>query len=194
MSPNEKLYLALVLFAFISFYCLREFISLTPTRPSDHGAIAAAFYLFIPLQYWLVGIKWLTMLTIAIPVYAFLLLPVDAHVVPEDVVRHLLLGAGLQLEPDAVLELFQEALRRPAVLHEQVFEARLRAVLAQAGCCHQGGQAVPFAGWGGHDRSAVGTPGGLVGMGGEQPFADRAGPVLLGDGDALGCPVVTDPP
>jgi phosphatidate cytidylyltransferase len=66
----------LVLFALVSFYCLREFISLTPTRPSDHRAIAAAFYLFIPLQYWLIGIEWLTMLTIAIPVYAFLLLPV----------------------------------------------------------------------------------------------------------------------
>jgi phosphatidate cytidylyltransferase len=65
----------LVLFALVSFYCLREFISLTPTRPSDHRAIAAAFYLFIPLQYWLIGIEWLTMLTIAIPVYAFLLLP-----------------------------------------------------------------------------------------------------------------------
>ena len=66
----------LVLFAFVSFYCLREFISLTPTRPSDHKAIAAAFYLFIPLQYWLIGTEWLSMLTIAIPVYAFLLLPV----------------------------------------------------------------------------------------------------------------------
>lgn len=68
----------LVLFALVSFYCLREFISLTPTRPSDHRAIAAAFYLFIPLQYWLIGVEWLSMLTIAIPVYAFLLLPVLA--------------------------------------------------------------------------------------------------------------------
>lgn len=68
----------LVLFALTSFYCLREFISLTPTRPSDHHAIAAAFYLFIPLQYWLIWIGWLTMLTILIPVYAFLLLPVLA--------------------------------------------------------------------------------------------------------------------
>jgi phosphatidate cytidylyltransferase len=65
----------LVLFGLISFYCLREFISLTPTRPSDHRALAAAFYLFIPLQYWLIGVGWLSMLTIAIPVYAFLLLP-----------------------------------------------------------------------------------------------------------------------
>lgn len=66
----------LVLFALISFYCLREFLSLTPTHPSDHRAIAAAFYLFLPLQYWLLWIDWQTMLTILIPVYAFLLLPV----------------------------------------------------------------------------------------------------------------------
>jgi phosphatidate cytidylyltransferase len=65
----------LVLFTLISFYCLREFVSLTPSRPSDHRALAAAFYLFIPLQYWLIWIEWLTMLTILIPVYGFLLLP-----------------------------------------------------------------------------------------------------------------------
>ena len=65
----------LVLFALISFYCLREFLSLTPTHPSDHRAIAAAFYVFLPLQYWLLWIDWQTMLTILIPVYAFLLLP-----------------------------------------------------------------------------------------------------------------------
>ena len=66
----------LLLFAFVSFYALREFLSLTPTHPSDHRAIAAAFYIFLPLQYWLIWIDWLTMLTILIPVYAFLLLPV----------------------------------------------------------------------------------------------------------------------
>ena len=46
--------LTIVLFALTSFYCLREFLSLTPTRPEDHRPIVAAFYLFIPLQYWLV--------------------------------------------------------------------------------------------------------------------------------------------
>jgi phosphatidate cytidylyltransferase len=66
----------LVLFALISFYCLREFLSLTPTHPRDHAAIAVAFYVFIPLQYWLLWIEWQAMLTILIPVYAFLLLPV----------------------------------------------------------------------------------------------------------------------
>ena len=66
----------LVLFALISFYCLREFLSLTPTHPRDHAAIAVAFYVFLPLQYWLLWIDWQAMLTILIPVYAFLLLPV----------------------------------------------------------------------------------------------------------------------
>jgi phosphatidate cytidylyltransferase len=66
----------LVLFALTSFYCLREFITLTPTRPSDHRPVAAAFYLFLPLQYYLIGISWQSLFSIAIPVYAFLLLPV----------------------------------------------------------------------------------------------------------------------
>ena len=68
--------LTLVLFALISFYCLREFLSLTPTHPRDHAAIAAAFYVFLPLQYYYLWIDWQAMLTILIPVYAFLLLPV----------------------------------------------------------------------------------------------------------------------
>lgn len=66
----------LVFFALTSFYCLREFISLTPTRPADHRALAAAFYVFLPLQYILIGIDWQTLFSIAIPVYAFLALPV----------------------------------------------------------------------------------------------------------------------
>jgi len=66
----------IILFAAVSFYCLREFYSITPTHPSDHAAMAAAFYIFLPLQYWLVWIDWVTMLTILIPVYAFLALPV----------------------------------------------------------------------------------------------------------------------
>lgn len=66
----------LILFLAVSFFALREFLSLTPTHPSDHRAIAASFYLFLPLQYWLIWIGWLNMLTILIPVYAFLALPV----------------------------------------------------------------------------------------------------------------------
>ena len=75
----------LVLFGLTSFYCLREFITLTPTRPADHRAVAVAFYLFIPLQYYLIAIDWPTLFSILIPVYAFLALPVLAVVKGENV-------------------------------------------------------------------------------------------------------------
>lgn len=65
----------LVLFAFISFFALREFITLTPTRAGDHRALSLAFFVLIPVQYWLIGIHWYSLFAIFIPVYAFLLLP-----------------------------------------------------------------------------------------------------------------------
>jgi phosphatidate cytidylyltransferase len=54
---------------------LREFISLTPTQRADHVPLAAAFYILLPLQYWLVWIEWYGLFVILIPVYGFLLLP-----------------------------------------------------------------------------------------------------------------------
>jgi phosphatidate cytidylyltransferase len=65
----------LIMFAFISFFALREFITLTPTKAGDHRALSLAFFVLIPVQYWLVGIHWYALFTIFIPVYAFLLLP-----------------------------------------------------------------------------------------------------------------------
>ncbi len=65
----------LVMFAFISFFALREFITLTPTRPGDHRALSLAFFVLIPVQYWLIAIHWYALFSIFIPVYAFLLLP-----------------------------------------------------------------------------------------------------------------------
>jgi phosphatidate cytidylyltransferase len=65
----------ILLFGLVSFWCLREFLSLTPTRLADHYALAAAFYLFLPLQYALLLWPWLTVFVIAIPVYGFLALP-----------------------------------------------------------------------------------------------------------------------
>ena len=46
----------LVLFFFVSFWALREFITLTPTRFGDHRALFWVFFLFTPLQYVLVGL------------------------------------------------------------------------------------------------------------------------------------------
>jgi phosphatidate cytidylyltransferase len=65
----------LLLFALTSFYTLREFISLTPTQRADHVPLAAAFYVLLPLHYWLVWIDWYGLFAILIPVYGFLLLP-----------------------------------------------------------------------------------------------------------------------
>lgn len=70
--------MTVVLFALTSFLALREFLSITPTRAEDHRAVAVSFYVFIPLQYWLVETGWQTLFAILIPVWAFLLLPILA--------------------------------------------------------------------------------------------------------------------
>ncbi|HID75431.1 MAG TPA: phosphatidate cytidylyltransferase [Planctomycetaceae bacterium] len=64
-----------VLFWAISFWALREFITLTPTRPGDHRALFWVFFLCTPLQFFLVGMRWYGLYSILIPVYAFLLIP-----------------------------------------------------------------------------------------------------------------------
>lgn len=66
----------LTFFALISFFLLREFIAITPTRPSDHHALVLAFYITIPLQYILIGLELTQLFTLFIPVYLFLALPV----------------------------------------------------------------------------------------------------------------------
>ncbi len=47
----------LVIFAFISFFALREFITLTPTRAGDHKPLAVAFYVLyvVGLSLFVVG-------------------------------------------------------------------------------------------------------------------------------------------
>lgn len=67
-----------LLFAFCSFAALREFVTLTHTQRSDHRALAAAFFIVLPVQYYLVWIAWYGLYSIFIPVYAFLLLPTIA--------------------------------------------------------------------------------------------------------------------
>jgi len=80
-----------VLFGLIAFWALREFITLTPTRPGDHRTLFWVFFLLTPLQFVLVGIedRWIfnpkstsyvaissyDVYSTLIPVYAFLLIP-----------------------------------------------------------------------------------------------------------------------
>ncbi|MFJ5370377.1 phosphatidate cytidylyltransferase [Bosea sp. CER48] len=67
-----------LLFGFCSFAALREFITLTDTRRADHWALAAAFFVVLPVQYYLIWIEWYGLYSIFIPVYAFLLMPIIA--------------------------------------------------------------------------------------------------------------------
>ncbi|HTU65245.1 MAG TPA: phosphatidate cytidylyltransferase [Steroidobacteraceae bacterium] len=65
----------LVLFALASFFALREFITLTPSRPGDHLPLFLSFFVIVPAQYALIGTLQYGLFAIFIPVYAFLLLP-----------------------------------------------------------------------------------------------------------------------
>ena len=65
----------LVLFALASFFALREFITLTPSRKGDRLPLSVAFFLVLPLQFVLIGLGRYGVFSIFIPVYAFLLLP-----------------------------------------------------------------------------------------------------------------------
>ncbi|MFG1173029.1 phosphatidate cytidylyltransferase [Erwiniaceae bacterium CAU 1747] len=64
-----------VLFMLMSFYALRECITLLPTRRSDHETLFWCFFIILPLQYLLVGIEWYGVFVILIPVYAWLFIP-----------------------------------------------------------------------------------------------------------------------
>ncbi len=66
-----------VLFGLISFWALREFITVTPTRPGDHRTLFCVFFVFTPLQFVLVGMgyRYYGLYSIVIPVYAFLFIP-----------------------------------------------------------------------------------------------------------------------
>jgi phosphatidate cytidylyltransferase len=63
-------------FAIISFLALREFITLVHTRRSDHRGLILAFFIVLPLQYVMVGVRAFDVFAVFIPVYVFLAIPV----------------------------------------------------------------------------------------------------------------------
>lgn len=83
-----------VLFGLISFWALREFITMTPTRRGDHRTLFWVFFIFTPLQYILIalgssppqslggakGIDYYDFYSIMIPVYASLFIPARAAI------------------------------------------------------------------------------------------------------------------
>jgi phosphatidate cytidylyltransferase len=69
---------ATLLFAVLSFLALREFITLVATRRGDHRSLILAFFVVLPLQYLIVGMRLFDLFAVFIPVYAFLAIPVVA--------------------------------------------------------------------------------------------------------------------
>ena len=71
LTSNEG---ALVFWALVCFWALKEFFSLVPGRLIDRSAIFCA-YAAIPLQFYWIHTKWYGMFIIFIPVYLFLWIP-----------------------------------------------------------------------------------------------------------------------
>ena len=67
---------ATVLFGFVAFFALREFITLSPTRQGDHRSLVLAFFFVLPVQFALVITRYFDLFTVFIPVYVFLAIPV----------------------------------------------------------------------------------------------------------------------
>ena len=66
---------AILLFFLISLLALREFMTLAPTRASDHRTMVWTFFVIAPLQYAMVAVHWYGFYSILIPVYVFLFIP-----------------------------------------------------------------------------------------------------------------------
>lgn len=67
-----------LLFVLVSFAALREFVTITYSRRSDHRVLLAVFLIVLPMQYYLIWIDWYGLYSIFIPVYCFLILPAFA--------------------------------------------------------------------------------------------------------------------
>ena len=65
-----------LLFGFVSFFALREFVTLTHTRRGDHRALLLVFFVVLPAQYVLVAERMFDAFTVFVPVYVFFALPV----------------------------------------------------------------------------------------------------------------------
>ncbi len=68
----------IILFTFLSFNALREFLTLTRRNRADHLALAGSFFIVLPIQYLSIWSGWYGFYAIFIPVWAFLGLPILA--------------------------------------------------------------------------------------------------------------------
>ena len=72
----------MVFFAFLSFFALKEYLSIVPTRQADRRVLFWA-YIAIPMQYYWIASNWYGMFTVFIPVFVFLFLPMRAVFIGE---------------------------------------------------------------------------------------------------------------
>jgi phosphatidate cytidylyltransferase len=76
--------LTVLLFACVSFWALREFVTLTPTRIGDHRALFWVFFFFTPMQFLLIYLdksgRYYGLYSVLIPVFAFLFIAARAAV------------------------------------------------------------------------------------------------------------------
>lgn len=87
--------MATVLFGLVGFFALREFITLSPTRQGDHRSLVLAFFIVLPVQFALVITRHFDLVTVFIPVYVFLAIPV-VSALADDPYRFLERNAKLQ--------------------------------------------------------------------------------------------------
>ncbi len=69
-------FVSVLLFGVVSFFALREFITLSHTRRGDHRSLLLAFFVVLPLQFVLVGTRRFDLFSVFIPVYVFFAMPV----------------------------------------------------------------------------------------------------------------------
>jgi len=83
---------ALVLFAVLSFLAMREYMTLVPTRRGDHRTLFWSFFVIMPLQYCLIGMRWYGLFAVMIPVLAFVFVPTSIAIAGDT--EHFLERAG----------------------------------------------------------------------------------------------------
>jgi len=86
---------SIIIFSIASYLTLREFITLTPTKASDHTAVFFSFFVAIPVQYILLSMHWYGLFSVFIPVFVFFLLAV-ASALSQDTEDFLARNAKIQ--------------------------------------------------------------------------------------------------
>ncbi len=64
-----------ILYSLISFYALREFVTLSRSQSSDHRSLFWMFFIILPLQYVSIYKGWLMSFNYLIPIFALVFLP-----------------------------------------------------------------------------------------------------------------------